>query len=251
MLVGLVKPSAGEALIYGERYVDVPNPTAAVGTLIDASGFHPTRRVRHELAIHAVTAGVGDERIAVVLDEVGLEAAADKRVGQLSLGMRQRLGLATALLGDPRLLVLDEPANGLDPAGMHWLRNLLRSYAARGTAVFVSSHVLAELALFADDVIVINHGRLITTSSVADFVASGAERVLVRSPQLNALEGLLERRDARLTKSDDGLIIAGLSSDAIGDLAASAGIALHQLRTESQTLEDIFLQLTNDQESIR
>jgi ABC-2 type transport system ATP-binding protein len=251
MLVGLITPTTGEALVYGERYADLRNPTTVVGTLIDASGFHPYRRVRHELAIHAVTAGVGDERIPIVLDEVGLEAAADKRVGQLSLGMRQRLGLATALLGDPRLLVLDEPANGLDPAGMHWLRNLLRSYADRGTAVFVSSHVLAELALFADHVIVINHGRLVTTSSIADLVASGAERVLVRSPQLATLEGLLEEHDARLAKSEDGLLIAGMSSAAIGDLAASAGISLHQLRTESQTLEDIFLQLTNDQESIR
>jgi ABC-2 type transport system ATP-binding protein len=157
-------------------------PTTVVGTLIDASGFHPGRRVRAELAIRAATAGIDDDRVDVVLDEVGMAAAADKRVGQLSLGMRQRLGLATALLGDPPLLVLDEPANGLDPAGMHWLRNLLRTCAARGTAVFVSSHVLAELALFADDVIVVNHGRLVTTSSVADLVASATSGCSCRAP---------------------------------------------------------------------
>ncbi len=251
MLVGLAKPTRGDALIYGQPYVELPAPTTVVGTLIDASAFHSGRRVRHELAIRAVTARVDSDRVAVVLDEVGMYAAADKRVGQLSLGMRQRLGLAAALLGDPPVLVLDEPANGLDPAGMHWLRNLLRAYAARGTAVFVSSHVLAELALFADDVIVINHGRLVTTSSVAELVASGRERVLVQSPQLRVLEPLLADRDADLSSTEDGLMVSGLSSVAIGDIAAASGITLHQLRTESQTLEDLFLELTDDGEDIR
>ena len=251
MLVGLATPTSGEALVYGRPYVELAAPTTVVGTLIDASGFHPGRRVRAELAIRAATAGIDDDRVDVVLDEVGMAAAADKRVGQLSLGMRQRLGLAAALLADPPLLVLDEPANGLDPAGMHWLRNLLRTCAARGTAVFVSSHVLAELALFADDVIVVNHGRLVTTSSVADLVASGHERVLVQSPQLHLLEPLLAGSASSLSRTEDGLAVSGLGSAVIGDLAAASGIALHQLRTESQTLEDLFLELTDDGEVIR
>jgi ABC-2 type transport system ATP-binding protein len=251
MLVGLAAPTAGDALVYGRRYADLPTPSALVGTLIDASGFHPGRRVRHELAIHAVTAGVDDGRIPVVLEEVGLEGAADKRVAHLSLGMRQRLGLAAALLGDPGLLVLDEPANGLDPAGMHWLRTLLRARAAQGTAVLVSSHVLAELALFADDVIVVNHGRLVTTSSVDELVASGGARVFVRSPQLDTLGELLAGRDASFTAHEEGLSVSGLDAAAVGELAAAAGVVLHELRTDSQTLEDVFLELTDDQEMIR
>jgi ABC-2 type transport system ATP-binding protein len=189
-----------------------------------------------------------------VLEEVGLEAAADKRVGQLSLGMRQRLGLAAALLGTPRLLLLDEPANGLDPAGMHWLRGLLRHYADRGTAVLVSSHVLAELALFADDVVVINHGRLITQGAVTDLVAGHGQRVLVRSPQAAALREALAARGATVTvgpDAGDAMVVTGLPADAIGDLAASEGLALHQLHTEIQSLEDVFLELTHDEESIR
>jgi ABC-2 type transport system ATP-binding protein len=251
MLVGLGEPTAGQALVFGNRYAELDHPTRLIGTLIDASGFHPGRRTRHELAIHAAATGISDDRIPVVLNEVGLEAAGDKRVGQLSLGMRQRLGLAAALLGEPRLLILDEPANGLDPAGMHWLRGLLRSLAARGTAVLVSSHVLAELALFADDVIVINHGQLVVQSSVADLVAGGAERVLVRTPEDTALRQLVSERGGHVLDTDDGLLVTGLSAPSIGDLAAAAAIPLHQLRTEIQSLEDVFLDLTDDDEAIR
>jgi ABC-2 type transport system ATP-binding protein len=253
MLVGLAAPTSGEALVFGRPYRSLPLPPALVGTLIDASGFHPGRRVRHELAIHAAAAGVDDARIPVVLDEVGLEAARDKRVGQLSLGMRQRLGLGAALLATPRLLLLDEPANGLDPAGMHWLRGLLRSYAERGTAVLVSSHVLAELALFADDVIVIHHGRLVTQSSLAELVSSQGQRVLVRSPQAPALRQALVTRGAAVHDGEDAesMTVTGLAAAAIGDLAASQGFALHQLHTEIQSLEDVFLDLTDDEEGIR
>jgi ABC-2 type transport system ATP-binding protein len=251
MLVGLAEPTAGEALVFGSRYAELVNPTALVGTLLDASGFHPGRRARHELAIHAASTGVDDHRVDIVLDEVGLEIAADKRVGELSLGMRQRLGLAAALLGEPRLLVLDEPANGLDPAGMHWLRRLLRGFAASGTAVFVSSHVLAELALFADDVIVVNHGRLVVQSPIADLVGGGSERVLVRTPAGAALGTLLSEHGGRVEDTDEGLLVTGMRAEAIGDLAATASISLHQLRTETQTLEDVFLDLTDDDEAIR
>lgn len=251
MLLGLARATSGEALVFGESYTELADPSTTVGSLIDASGFHPGRRARHELAIHAAAAGIDDSRVGEVLLEVGLAAAADKRVGQLSLGMRQRLGLAAALLGSPRLLILDEPANGLDPAGMHWLRELLVAYAARGAAVLVSSHVLAELALFAEDVVVINHGRLVAQSSVDGLISSGTERVIVRSPQLDALCDLLAPHHPFITAADAEIEVTGLSAQAIGDLAAAGGIALHQLRTEIQSLEEIFLDLTADQGGIR
>lgn len=251
MVVGLAEPTSGTATVFGRRYADLPEPSRSIGTLIDASGFHPTRRIRHELSIHAAIAGIADTRVPEVLAEVGLEAAADKRVRELSLGMRQRLGLAAALLGQPELLILDEPANGLDPAGMHWLRELLRRLAADGVAVLVSSHVLSELALFADDVVVINHGRLVTQSSVAQLLAKGTERVFVSSPKGRSLTKLLQNAGARVEPSEDGFDVVGLSAAAIGDLAVQEGIALHQLSTETASLEDVFLELTNDTEGIR
>ena len=251
MLLGLIEPSAGTPIVFGEAYRDLVEPTAKVGALLDAAGFHPGRRVRHELAIHTAAAGIDDARIDPVLAEVGLDAAADKRVAQLSLGMRQRLGLAVALVGEPQLLILDEPANGLDPAGMHWLRSLLRREATRGTAVLISSHVLAELALIADDVVVINHGRLVTQSPTADLVQAGSLRVRVASPRSDALAALIEARGASVEIADGALIAAGLTAPAIGELAAEAGIPLHELRTELQSLEDVFLQLTDDGQGIR
>ncbi|MEY2399196.1 MAG: type transport system ATP-binding protein [Actinomycetota bacterium] len=251
MVLGLAAPTSGEALVFGERYEHLAEPSHVVGSLIDASAFHPGRRARHELLINAAAAGIDNGRVDEVLDEVGLAAAADKRVAQLSLGMRQRLGLAAALLGEPRLLILDEPANGLDPAGMHWLRELLVAYAARGAAVLVSSHVLAELALFAEDVVVLDHGRLVVESSVSELIAGGTERVVVQSPQLAALRNLVTRRAAQVTATDDGIEIVGLAAQDIGALAAEHGIVLYQLRTEIQSLEDIFLDLTGDAGGIR
>ncbi len=168
MVLGLAEPSAGHALVFGRRSADLADPPATVGALLDGAGFHPGRRAADELAIRAAAAGIADERVPAVLEQVGLEAAGRKRAGHLSLGMRQRLGLAAALLGEPRILVLDEPANGLDPAGMRWLRDLLRRLADGGTTVLVSSHVLAELALLADDAVVIQAGRLVTQSPIAE-----------------------------------------------------------------------------------
>jgi ABC-2 type transport system ATP-binding protein len=251
VLLGLAAATSGEALIFGQRYERLAQPSCAVGSLIDASGFHPGRRVHQELAIHAAAADIRDERIDDVLAEVGLEAAKHKRVGQLSLGMRQRLGLPPALLGEPRLLILDEPANGLDPAGMHWLRELLVGYAARGAAVLVSSHVLAELALFAEDVVVLDHGRLVVQASVAELVASGSERVVVRSPQLAALRKALAPRAAEVVTTGHEIEVVGLSAEEIGNVAAERGIVLHQLRTEIQSLEDIFLDLTGGEGGIQ
>ena len=168
MLVGLAQPTAGEALVFGRPYRSLPSPATTVGTLIDAAAAHPGRRLHHELAIRAAAMGVGDQRGPADLEQVGLDAAGRKRVGQLSLGMRQRLGLAAALLGAPSVLVLDEPANGLDPAGMRWLRGLLRDLADGGVTVLVSSHVLAELALVVDDVVVIHQGRLVTQAPAGE-----------------------------------------------------------------------------------
>jgi ABC-2 type transport system ATP-binding protein len=251
MAVGLATPTAGATRLFGQPYETLVNPSQRVGTLIDASGFHPGRRARHELAIHAATAEIDDHRVAEVLAEVGLEAAADKRVGQLSLGMRQRLGLASALLGEPELLILDEPANGLDPAGMHWLRQLLRDYAAKGVAVLVSSHVLSELALFADDVVVINHGKLVKQAPLHQLVTDGTQRHFVQSPKPAALVRVLARLGAEVADADGGVTVAGLSAQEIGDAAASNGIPLYQLRTEESSLEDVFLDLTGDEGAIR
>jgi ABC-2 type transport system ATP-binding protein len=245
VLLGLASPTAGQALVLGQRFADLADPTRAVGALLDAGGMHPGLRVRQELQIQAAAGGVDPARIDVVLEEVGLSEAARKRVGALSLGMRQRLGLASALLGEPALLVLDEPANGLDPAGMRWLRDLLRAYAARGGAVLVSSHVLSELALFADEVVVLNRGRLVAHAPVADLVSRGAERVFVASPDPR-LPRLLMENGGDVSPEEGGVVVDGLSAALIGEAAAAAGIPLHQLRSEAATLEEVFLQLTAD-----
>jgi ABC-2 type transport system ATP-binding protein len=255
MLLGLAAPTRGEALVLGRRFVDLEHPARAVGALIDASGFHPGRRARHELAIQAAATGIDDERVEVVLEEVGLAAAASKRVGEFSLGMRQRLGLAAALLGDPELLILDEPANGLDPAGIRWLRELLRAHAGRGAAVLVSSHVLSELALVAEDVIVLDRGRLVAQSAVADLVGSAAQRVYVETPDGGHLRPALMARGAEITEADavagDGFVAVGLTAGVVGAIAAATGAVLHQLRTETQSLEEIFLGMTSDERQIR
>lgn len=251
MLLGLVHPTRGQALVLGRRFADIERPSQAVGALLDAGGFHPGRRVRHELAIQAAAGGISDRRIDVVLDQVGLGAAGTKRVGELSLGMRQRLALGAALLGDPELLILDEPANGLDPAGVRWLRELLQSCAATGTAVLVSSHVLSELALFADDVVVLHHGRLVAQAAVSDLVGSAAQRVYVETPDGELLRRVLGDAGAELVDTDRGFLACGVTADAVGAAAAGVGAVLHQLRTENQTLEEIFLDMTADGGQIR
>ena len=250
MLLGLAAPTAGEALVLGRPFGQLEQPARQVGALLDASGFHPGRRARDELAIHAAAGGLDDGRIDEVLAEVGLDGAARKRVGQLSLGMRQRLGLGAALLGRPDLLVLDEPANGLDPAGIHWLRDLLRDHAARGAAVLVSSHVLSELALFAEDVVVLHRGRLVVQASIAELTASGGHRVFVTSPD-DRLPALLAACGGVVTGTEGGFHVDGLGADVIGEAAARSGVPLHQLRTEVRTLEEIFLGITTDEGGIR
>jgi ABC-2 type transport system ATP-binding protein len=243
MLLGLATPTSGSALVLGRRYQDLDDPTRALGALLDSGGVHPGLRVRSELQVQAAAGDVDPARVDAVLAEVGLSEAAGKRVGALSLGMRQRLGLATALLGEPDLLVLDEPANGLDPAGMHWLRDLLTSFAARGGAVLVSSHVLSELALFADEVVVVHRGRLVAHAPVSELVTDQSARVFVASPDARLAE-LLTEHGGEVTPADGGLLVVGLPAAVVGEAAAAAGIALHQLRSEAATLEEVFLQLT-------
>jgi ABC-2 type transport system ATP-binding protein len=199
MLLGLVAPDAGTATIGGRPYRELPDPVRRVGAVLEASGFHPGRSARDHLRILATAAGLAPRRVDQVLDQTGLATAARRRVGGFSLGMRQRLGLAAALLGDPEVLVLDEPANGLDPEGVHWLRGLLRGLADQGRTVLVSSHLLAEVAQTVDQVVIIDRGRLVTQSTLAALTAGADRTVRVRTPDPEALRDLLVARGATVT----------------------------------------------------
>jgi ABC-2 type transport system ATP-binding protein len=243
-LLGLVHPDSGQATVFGQRFTQLADPMTRVGVLIDGSGFHPLRTARNHLRMLAAAARIPAARVDRVLDIVELSADADRKVGGFSLGMRQRLGLATALLGDPDLLILDEPANGLDPAGIRWLRSFLESFAASGRTVLVSSHVLSEVALVADDVVVINHGRLVQQTAVHDLTVG--TRVTVRSPDMDRLRRALLAHGASVTELDEPgrLDVTGLSVVDVGELAAREHAVLHELSTHTSSLEDIFLELT-------
>jgi ABC-2 type transport system ATP-binding protein len=245
MLLGLVTPSAGTATIDGRPYRELADPVHRVGAVLEASGFHPGRSARDHLRVLATAAGLARRRVDEVLEQTGLAAAARRRVGGFSLGMRQRLGLAAALLGDPEVLVLDEPANGLDPAGVHWLRGLLRGLAGEGRTVLVSSHLLAEVTQTVDQVVIIDRGRLVTQSSLADLTARTDRNVRVRTPQPEALRDLLVARGARVTVDGPGqLVVAGATTEQVGQAAAAGGVVLHEMRFERSNLEDVFLELT-------
>jgi ABC-2 type transport system ATP-binding protein len=247
-LLGLITPTTGRATIDGRPYRELADPIRHVGALLDASGFHPGRNARNHLRVAATAAGLPAARADQVLAQVGLGDVAGRRVGTFSLGMRQRLGLATALLGDPQVLVLDEPANGLDPEGVHWLRGLLRHLADQGRTVLVSSHVLAEIAQTVDQVVIIAAGRLVTQSTLAALTDQAKDAVRVRSAEPQALRDLLMRQGitVELTASDE-LAASGVSSERIGRVAAAAGIAIYEMRSESANLEEVFLQLTGPQ----
>jgi ABC-2 type transport system ATP-binding protein len=247
-LLGLITPTTGRATIDGRPYRELADPIRHVGALLDASGFHPGRSARNHLRVVATAAGLPAARADQVLAQVGLADVAGRRVGTFSLGMRQRLGLATALLGDPQVLVLDEPANGLDPEGVHWLRGLLRHLADQGRTVLVSSHVLAEIAQTVDQVVIIAAGRLVTQSTLAALTDQAKDAVRVRSAEPQALRDLLMRQGitVELTASDE-LAASGVSSERIGRVAAAAGIAIYEMRSESANLEEVFLQLTGPQ----
>jgi len=246
MVLGLARPSEGTATIQGRRYVELDEPARTVGANLEVAGAHPGRSGRNHLRALAAMAGLPASRVDEVLRLVELEDAADRRAGKYSLGMRQRLGLAATLLGDPRVLVLDEPANGLDPQGIRWLRDFLRAMAAEGRTVLVSSHVLAEVAQTVDDVVVIHRGRLVQQGPVQSLTAAGAG-VLVRTPRPDVLRTALDRAGLTAVEAPDGaLVVDGGEAAQVGEIAFAAGVPLHELAPRSTSLEEAFLALTTD-----
>ena len=243
VLLGLALPTSGRASVAGKRYRELEVPLETVGAVLEASNYHPARTGRNHLRVLAAAAGIENARIDQVLAEVELSDAARRRVGGYSLGMRQRMSVAAALLGEPELLVLDEPANGLDPEGIRWLRNFLRSFADGGGTVFVSSHVLAEVSQLADEVVIIHRGKLVAHQPVVELIAQAAGATRVRSPRAAAL---LERlRAAGIDAEADGERLAvHAPPERVGDLAAEAGIPLHELVADTGSLEEAFLELT-------
>lgn len=248
MIVGLDAPSAGDVKVNGRRYHDLAWPLREIGALLEAKAIHPGRSARSHLRMLCETNAIPLRRIDEVLDLVGLTAIANQRAGKFSLGMGQRLGIAAALLGDPAVLLLDEPVNGLDPDGIRWARNLMRGLAREGRTVFVSSHLMSEMALTADEVVIIGKGRLIAQLPVADLLAQSSQRyVRVRSPQIEQLKDVLEEHGASVAQEDDGaLSVRAMDEVAIGDLAASSSITLHELSPQSASLEEAFMELTED-----
>lgn len=248
-LLGLLAPSGGEALVEGHRPVEMQAPLQTIGAALEATAFHPGRSGRNHLRALAAAAGLPRARVEEVLEMVELSGAADRRVKGYSLGMRQRLALAAALLGDPRILILDEPANGLDPQGMRWLRDLLKAQAAAGRTVLVSSHVLSEVAQTADELVVIRKGKLVSQSTLAEFTAGGLVPSLVRASRLDELAGALREAGAKVDRAEDGgLLVSGLGGEQIGELALARGIAIHELAPQHSSLEDRFLEVIDDDE---
>ena len=244
MILGLVRPDGGSAAILGTPYAALSEPARSIGTLLDTDQFHPRRSGRNHLRVLASAAGISETRVDEVLDAVELGAAARRKVGGYSLGMKQRLGLATALLGDPKVLVLDEPANGLDPAGIRWLRNLLRGFVSGDRAVLVSSHLLAEIAEMAHDVVVIHQGRLVTHAAVKDLLERASTSVRVVTPQPERFVDLLMARGIPVDQVSDDTLRVEAGREVIGAIAAEAGIPIFGLDEEERSLEDVFFELT-------
>jgi ABC-2 type transport system ATP-binding protein len=243
-LLGLVHPSAGEATIAGVPYRALDDPSRRVGAVLETATFHPGRSGRNHLRVIATAAALPRSRVDEVLALVDLTAAARRRVKGYSLGMRQRLALAAALLGDPTVLVLDEPANGLDPQGVRWLRDFLRRLAGEGRTILVSSHVLAEVAQTVDDVVIIHRGRLVLQAPIGDVLARAAGGTRVRSPQDGRLRSALDEQGVTPRELADGALLVDAPPERVGELAAAAGVVLHELVAERASLEEIFLQLT-------
>jgi ABC-2 type transport system ATP-binding protein len=246
MLLGLAAPTSGTALVLGGAYADLDHPALSVGAVLEATDFHPGRSGRDHLRTLGRAVGLADSRADEVLGIVELQSAGRRRVKGYSLGMRQRLGLAGALLGDPELLILDEPANGLDPDGVRWLRDFLRGLASEGRTVLVSSHVLAEVAQTVDQVLIINHGRLVVESSLQALTAGAGGMVRVRTPRPEQLLQALGDEHLEVTRQDDILHVRGADREQVGEIAFAAGIPLHELVAEGSSLEEVFLQLTAD-----
>ncbi|SDP34330.1 ABC-2 type transport system ATP-binding protein [Nakamurella panacisegetis] len=248
MIMGLDRPTTGHALVNGKSLADHRAPLHEVGALLEAKGVHPGRSARDHLLGLAATTGISVRRVDEVLELVGLTEVARKRAGAFSLGMGQRLGIAAALLGDPAVVMLDEPVNGLDPEGVRWIRYLLQDLAAEGRTVFVSSHLMNEMAVTAEHLIIVGRGRLIADVSLADFTAQSARNsVLVRSDRLGDLRPLLLGDGVSITDNgDDALEVVGVTPREIGERAAAAGIPLHELTPVRASLEDAFMELTGD-----
>ena len=246
LILGLDRPSQGTVTVNGKAYAEYPAPLHEVGALLEARAVHTGRSAYNHLLALAQTHGVPRARVEELIDRVGLRAVAKKRVGQFSLGMGQRLGIAAALLADPTTIILDEPANGLDPEGIQWIRNLLKEFAAEGRTVFVSSHLMSEMALTADHLIVIGRGRLIADLSVDEFVRNAAKNtVRVRSPQLTQLGEALAGPGVTVKPLADGALeVAGLTAEQIGEIAAAHGVVLHELTPERASLEEAFMDVT-------
>ena len=255
MLLGLVQPCAGTATIGGLAYRELDRPAHVVGAALEAASFHPGRSALDHLRVYAPQVGVPDRRCDEVLELVGLGAAAGRRVGGFSLGMRQRLGLATTLLGDPRVLLLDEPANGLDPEGIAWLRGFLRHLAAEGRTVLISSHVLSEVQQTVDDVVIIASGRLVHSSTLADLATLAGRTVRVSCPDTDGLQRLVAAHWPGSVEPADGarpgrVVLRDVDAASVGAAAFAAGLELHELTTQETGLEDVFLQLTNGREVV-
>ncbi|MBX9246145.1 ATP-binding cassette domain-containing protein [Actinotalea ferrariae] len=249
MIVGLDRPTAGHVTVNGKPYAEHRAPLGEVGTLLEAKAVHTGRSAYNHLLALATTHGIGRKRVDDVIEMTGLQAVAKKRVGGFSLGMGQRLGIAAAMLGDPRTLILDEPVNGLDPEGVLWVRNLLRHLASEGRTVFLSSHLMSEMALTADHIIVIGRGRIIADAPVGDILA-GAQTttVRVRTPQADALTHALRTQGATITALEQDLLeVTGSSAPAIGEAAAATGVVLHELTPMHGSLEDAYMQLTAEE----
>jgi ABC-2 type transport system ATP-binding protein len=248
MILGLDRPTSGKALIGGKTYAQLDRPLRTVGALLDAKWVHPNRSARAHLQWLAKSNGLPKRRVEEVLELVGLSAVAKRRAGGYSLGMAQRLGIAGALLGDPQVLLFDEPVNGLDPEGILWIRKFMQGLAAEGRTVLVSSHLLSEMAVTAQDLVVIGKGKIISQSSTTDFIERSTENtVLVRSPHTSKLAPLLVDKGFTVSEDADGsLTVAGASSDQIGDIAGVNGVVLHELSPQRGSLEQAFMQLTGD-----
>ncbi|WP_078282391.1 ABC transporter ATP-binding protein [Mycobacteroides franklinii] len=252
MIVGLARPTSGTATIGGKQYHEIDHPLREVGALLDPKQFHPNRSARNHLRWIAAANDIPAQRVDEVLEMVGLTEVANRHAGTFSLGMSQRLGIAVALLGDPKVLLFDEPVNGLDPEGIHWIRTLMQSLAAQGRTVLVSSHLLSEMANTADQLVVIGRGRLIAATSMHEFVSrAGADVVRVRSPQIGTLRSAVEESGfsvagAQNTGEHDVLEISGALIEQVGELAARLGVTLYELSPQRVSLEDAYLSLTDD-----
>ena len=247
LILGLDRPTAGTVTVNGRPYADHPAPLAEVGALLEARSIHTGRSARNHLLALAATHGVSDQRVDEFLDLVGLTEVANKRVGSFSLGMGQRLGIASALLADPGTVILDEPINGLDPEGVRWVRNLLKDLAGEGRTVFLSSHLMAEMAQTAEHVIVVGRGKLIADVDTEDLLAGASASVVVRSPEAEQLRQALAGPDVTITAVEPGVLqIRGISTEQVGEAAHGHGLAIYELRLEQASLEDVFMTMTSD-----